>query len=149
VSSFIWGSLIHLDLSFVQGDKNLSICIILHADHQLKEHHLLKMLFSPHWMVLAPLSNFIGELSPLILRDIKEKSVLLPVIFVVRGRILFMWLSSFRFAERLLSCFSLSVVPLLVLEFFLYYPLKGWICGKMLCKFSFIIEYLALSIYGN
>jgi hypothetical protein len=48
---------------------------------------------------------FIGELSPLILRDIKEKSLLLPVIFVVRVGILFLWLSSFKFVEELLSCF--------------------------------------------
>ena len=47
----------------------------------------------------------IGELSPLILRDIKEKSLLLPVIFVVRVRILFLQLSSFGFVEGLLSCF--------------------------------------------
>jgi hypothetical protein len=32
---------------------------------------------------------FIGELSPLILRDIKEKRLLLPVIFVVRDGITF------------------------------------------------------------
>jgi hypothetical protein len=38
---------------------------------------------------------FTGELSPLILRDIKEKSLLLLVIFVVRVGILFMLLSSF------------------------------------------------------
>jgi hypothetical protein len=37
---------------------------------------------------------FIVELSPLILRDTKAKSLLLPVIFVVRVGILFMWLSS-------------------------------------------------------
>jgi hypothetical protein len=49
---------------------------------------------------------FIGELSPLILRDIKEKSLLLPVIFVVRGRVMFMWLSSFLFIKRILfSCY--------------------------------------------
>ena len=49
---------------------------------------------------------FIGEFSPLILSDIKEKLLLLPVIFVVRVGILFMWLSSFWFVERLLSyCF--------------------------------------------
>ena len=47
----------------------------------------------------------LGELSPLMLRDIKEKLLLLPVIFVVRGRIIFVWLSSFGFVERLLSCF--------------------------------------------
>ena len=40
----------------------------------------------------------IGELSPLILRDIKENSLLLLVIFVVRVEILFMWLSSSRFS---------------------------------------------------
>jgi hypothetical protein len=34
----------YLDLIFVQGDKNGSICILLHADRQLNQHHLLKML---------------------------------------------------------------------------------------------------------
>jgi hypothetical protein len=32
---------------------------------------------------------FIGELIPLMLRDIKEKSLLTPIIFVVRGGIMF------------------------------------------------------------
>ena len=32
VSGFMWRSLIHLDLSFVQGNKNGSIFILLHAD---------------------------------------------------------------------------------------------------------------------
>ena len=49
---------------------------------------------------------FIGELSPLMLKDIKENRVLLSVIFVVRSGIKFVWLSSFGFVERLLSCFS-------------------------------------------
>jgi hypothetical protein len=49
--------LIHLDLSFVQGDKNESICILLHDNHQLCQHHLLKMLSFFYWMVLAPLSK--------------------------------------------------------------------------------------------
>ena len=43
VSGFMWRSLIHLDLSFVQGDKNGSIHI-LHDNRQLCQHHLLKML---------------------------------------------------------------------------------------------------------
>jgi hypothetical protein len=55
VSGFMWSSLIHLDLSFVQGDKNGSIYILLHANCQLSQYHLLKMLSSFHWMVLAPL----------------------------------------------------------------------------------------------
>ena len=48
---------------------------------------------------------FIGDLSPLILRDINEKQLLLPIIFVVKVGILFLWLSSFSFVEGLSSCF--------------------------------------------
>ena len=44
VSGFMSSSLIHLDLSFVQGDKNGSISILLHDNSQLSQHHLLKML---------------------------------------------------------------------------------------------------------
>ena len=91
---------------------------------------------------------FIGELSPLILRDIKEKLSLLPVNFVVRVGILFLWLFSFRFVEGLL-CFFSGIISLLVLDFSLYYPLKGWICGKILCEFGFVMEYFGFSIYGN
>jgi hypothetical protein len=40
----MWRSLIHLDLSFVQGDKNGLIRILLHDNHHLCQHHLLKML---------------------------------------------------------------------------------------------------------
>ena len=48
---------------------------------------------------------FIRGLNPLIVTDIKEKILLLPVIFVVKGGIMFVCLSSFGFVERLLSCF--------------------------------------------
>jgi hypothetical protein len=41
---FMWNSFIHLDLNIVQGDKNGSIHIFLHANCQLSQHHLLKML---------------------------------------------------------------------------------------------------------
>ena len=44
VSGFIWRSLIHLNLNFVQGDKNGSIYILLHANCQLNQHHFLKIL---------------------------------------------------------------------------------------------------------
>ena len=53
VSGFMWRSLIHLDLSFVQGD-NGWICILLHTDCQLKQHHLLKILS----FVFFPLNCF-------------------------------------------------------------------------------------------
>ena len=44
VFDFMWRFLIHLDLSFVQGHKNGSICILLLGDYQLNQHHLVKML---------------------------------------------------------------------------------------------------------
>ena len=40
---FTLRSLIHLDLSFVQSDKHGSIYVLLYADIQLDQHHLLKM----------------------------------------------------------------------------------------------------------
>jgi hypothetical protein len=45
---------------------------------------------------------FIEKLTPLILRDIKEKRLLPPVIFVVRGGIMgiLVWLTSFWFVKR-------------------------------------------------
>jgi hypothetical protein len=57
VFCFMWSSLIHLDLSFIQGDKNGSIHIPLHTNSQLTQHHLLKMLCFFYWMVLAPFSK--------------------------------------------------------------------------------------------
>ena len=44
LSGFMLRSLIYLDLSFVQGDKYESIWILLHADIQFDQYHLLKML---------------------------------------------------------------------------------------------------------
>ena len=53
----MWRSLIHLDLSFVQRDKNELICILLHTNCQLNQHHLLEMLSFVHWMFLDLLSK--------------------------------------------------------------------------------------------
>jgi hypothetical protein len=53
---FLWRSLIHLDLNFIQRDKNRPIFILLHVDCQLNQHHLLTMLPFSHCMVLAFLS---------------------------------------------------------------------------------------------
>jgi hypothetical protein len=44
VSGFMCRSLISLDLTFVQGNKSGSICILLHADCHLNQYHLFKML---------------------------------------------------------------------------------------------------------
>jgi hypothetical protein len=57
VSVFMWSSLIHLDLSFVQGDKNGSIHILLHDNCELYLHYLMKMLSFFHWVVLALFSK--------------------------------------------------------------------------------------------
>ena len=54
VSGFMQRSLIHLDLSFVQGDKNKSNCILLNTDHQLNHLHILKTFF------FSPLADFIS-----------------------------------------------------------------------------------------
>ena len=43
-SVFVLRSMIYLDLSFEQGDKYRSICILLHVDIQLDQHPLLKIL---------------------------------------------------------------------------------------------------------
>ena len=41
VPGLMWRSLIHLHLSFLQGDKKGFIFIFLHAECQLSQHHLL------------------------------------------------------------------------------------------------------------
>jgi hypothetical protein len=64
-----------------------------------------KMLGPVYISCLLVYVFFLGELSPLMLRDTKEKWLLLPVIFLVRGGIMFVWLSSFGFVEGLVSCF--------------------------------------------
>ena len=53
VSSLMLRSLIHLELSFVQGDKYGSISILLHAYIRYDQHHLLKTLFSSmyYWLL--------------------------------------------------------------------------------------------------
>jgi hypothetical protein len=55
VSGFMLNSFIFIDLSFVQGDKNGSIYILLHANCLLIQHHLLKMLSFFLWVDLDPL----------------------------------------------------------------------------------------------
>jgi hypothetical protein len=53
----MWRSLIHLNMRFIQGIKNGLICILLHDNLYLCQHHLLKKLSFFHWMILAPLSK--------------------------------------------------------------------------------------------
>ena len=47
VSGFMLRSLIHLDLSFVHGDRYGFIFILPHVDIQLCQHYMLNMLFFP------------------------------------------------------------------------------------------------------
>ena len=48
VSGFMWRSLIHLDLTFVQGDKCSSIFSLLHPNCYLIQHHFLTIMSSFH-----------------------------------------------------------------------------------------------------
>ena len=52
VVGFMLRSLIHLDLSFVHGDRYGFIFILLHVAIQLCQHHLLKMLSFFHCIIL-------------------------------------------------------------------------------------------------
>lgn len=45
--------LIHFESIFAYGVWQASNFILLHVDTQLSQHHLLKRLLFPHWMVLA------------------------------------------------------------------------------------------------
>jgi len=55
-SGFMWRSSIHFYLNFVQVNRNGLIFILLHADQQLKQIHLLKMLSFP----LDSFSSFVN-----------------------------------------------------------------------------------------
>ena len=55
MAGFMLRSLIHLDLSFVHGDRYESICILLHVDIQLCQHHFLEMLSFFHCIILFSL----------------------------------------------------------------------------------------------
>ena len=55
VSGFILKSMNHLGLSFVQGDRLISICIILHVNRPLYHHHLLMILAFIHCLILTSL----------------------------------------------------------------------------------------------
>lgn len=47
ISGFMLKSLIHFDLSFVKYERYVSIFILLHANIQFYQHHLLKILSFP------------------------------------------------------------------------------------------------------
>jgi hypothetical protein len=68
------------------------------------------------------------------------------LVVVVRVGIMFVCTSSFGFVERLLYFFFYHIVSLFVLVFSIYYPLWGWICRKILCKFGFVMKNLCFSI---
>jgi hypothetical protein len=54
-NGFMMRSVIHLDLSFVQSYRCGSLCILLQADIQLVQHHLLKILSFFYHIFLASL----------------------------------------------------------------------------------------------
>jgi hypothetical protein len=54
-------SLVHSDLSFVEGDKYGSICILLHANHQFDQYHLL-------FIILLSTDSFVKDHVPIAVR---------------------------------------------------------------------------------
>jgi hypothetical protein len=71
---------------------------------------------------------FIGELNPLIFRDIKKKLLLLPVIFVTRVGVLFLQLSSCYFLKVYFPAFSRVYFPFLCWSFsFIILPRAGFV----------------------
>ena len=57
VAGFMLRSLIHLDLSFVHGDRYDSVFILLHVNIQLCQHHLINMPSFFHLIYFVSLSK--------------------------------------------------------------------------------------------
>ena len=81
---------------------------------------------------------FTEELSPLILRDIKENNCCFLLFLLLDSNSAHVAIF-FRFVERLLSCFFPSLVSIFVLKLSHYYRVKSWICRRILCKFGFVM----------
>jgi hypothetical protein len=63
--------------------------------------------------------SFIGELNPLILRDIRKSLMLVPRMFGFVGGFMCLWFSPFGFVVRcLIYCHFFGAGTILVLEFF-------------------------------
>ena len=126
VSGFKWRSLIHLVFSFVQGDKNWSIWIILHVNHQMNQHHLLKMSFF-YWMVLAPLLK-----------------IKWPHGFISGSSILFHWstclsLYQYHVVFIMMVQYSLMVIlPEVLLLLRIIFPIFGFCYSRWICKLLFL-----------
>jgi hypothetical protein len=82
----------------------------------------------------------IGEMSPLILRDIRDQWILFPVIFVVKGGIMFLCFFSVYFDKINLLIF-LSVVSYFCWSFPSIILCRARLV-KRLFKFGFLLEYL-------
>jgi ABC-type branched-subunit amino acid transport system permease subunit len=91
---------------------------------------------SPVYLFSLLVYVFLRQLSPLILRNIKEKWLLLIAIFVVRGGISFLcgYLLLGLLKDYFLVFFQ-GVVSVLMLVLSICYPWKGWFYRKILCKF--------------
>ena len=57
VSGLQFRSLIHFEFTFVCGVRKCSNFILLHVAVQFSQHHLLKRLSLPHYVLLPPLSR--------------------------------------------------------------------------------------------
>ena len=62
-----------MDLNFVQGDKNGLTCILLHADCQLNQHHLLKRDIVPFTIVTNNI-KYLGVTLTWEVKDLYDKN---------------------------------------------------------------------------
>jgi hypothetical protein len=93
------------------------------------------------------MSQFFGELSPLMLSNIKNQWLLLPIIFLVRSGIMFVWLSSFWFVERrLISSFFLGSSYSPCVGVFQLLSFIGLVCGNIWYKFGFVMVLVSPSM---
>ena len=94
VSGFMLKSLIHMDLSFVLGDKHASVCILAHwqpvrpetfVDDAIFVAEVCFLYVTEWYLVIHSVSQslFIGELSPLMIRGINDQSLLVTVIWML------------------------------------------------------------------
>ena len=73
----MWSSLIHLDFSFVQGDNNGSIHILLHANRQLSKAPFVENA------VFFPLDGFSSFLKDQVTIGVRVQMI--HLYFVVKG----------------------------------------------------------------
>ena len=91
---------------------------------------------------------FIGKLSPLMLRDINEKWLLIPAILMLLVVVCVVFLLLLQWWEIIFSCVFMILVSFTGLELFFLWHL-GYVNGMIVFKFGFVTECLGFFIDGE